>query len=410
MKLDPKKHSWMRTDGVKAIMKALPDGTARFVGGCVRNSLMGEPIGDIDIATQLVPKEAGAALKAAGIKIVPTGIEHGTITAVHDSEPYEITSLRKDVETDGRRAVVAFTKDWAEDAYRRDFTVNAIYADYDGNVYDPTGRGLEDIKLRKFRFVGDGEQRVREDYLRILRFFRFMAWYAGDAKVDAQALKACRENRAGLKTLSAERVWSEIKKILMAPYPARVVQIMLTNDILPIVLPEASNAEGLALMQKLEKRESLKPDPLLRLMAMSGRDEFAIAGLAKRLRVSNDEKARLLSWAGNQVPFTPDMDARMFKQGIYASTPQTAYDRMVVRGAGESDPIVSATWVKKAVWAKDWPIPEFPLKGRDLKSAGVKNGPEMGRILRALKELWVRSGFEADQDKLLVALAMIHRN
>lgn len=410
MKLDPKKHSWMRTDGVKAIMKALPDGTARFVGGCVRNSLMGEPIGDIDIATQLVPKEAGAALKAAGIKIVPTGIEHGTITAVHDSEPYEITSLRKDVETDGRRAVVAFTKDWAEDAYRRDFTVNAIYADYDGNVYDPTGGGLEDIKSRKFQFVGDGEQRVREDYLRILRFFRFMAWYAGDAKVDAQALKACRENRAGLKTLSAERVWSELKKILMAPHPARAVQIMLTNDILPAVLPEASNAEGLALMQKLEKRESLKPDPLLRLMAMSGRDEFAIAGLAKRLRVSNDEKARLLSWAGNQVPFTPDMDARMFKQGIYASTPQTAYDRMVVRGAGESDPIVSATWVKKAVWAKDWPIPEFPLKGRDLKSAGVKNGPEMGRILRALKELWVRSGFEADQDKLLVALAMIHRN
>lgn len=410
MKLDPKEHSWMRTDGVKVIMKALPDGTARFVGGCVRNSLMGEPIGDIDIATQLVPREAEAALKAAGIKTVPTGIEHGTITAVYESEPYEITSLRKDVETDGRRAVVAFTKDWAEDAYRRDFTVNAIYADYDGNIYDLTGDGLEDIKSRKFRFVGDGEQRVREDYLRILRFFRFMAWYAGDAKIDAQALKACRENRAGLKTLSAERVWSELKKLLMAPHPARAVQIMLTNDILPTVLPEASNAEGLALMQKLEKRESLEPDPLLRLMAMSGRDEFAIAGLAKRLRVSNDEKARLLSWAGNQVPFTPDMDERIFKQAIYASTPQTAYDRMAVRGAGEGDPILAASWMKKAVWAKDWPIPEFPLKGRDLKTAGVKNGPEMGRVLKALKELWVRSGFEADKDKLLVALAMIHRN
>ncbi len=407
MKLNPGQHGWMTSNGALAVMAALPEGTARFVGGCVRNAILNEPVGDIDIATQLAPKAVQAALKSAGIKSVPTGIEHGTITAVVDGQPFEITSLRKDVETDGRRAVIAFTDDWAEDAIRRDFTVNALYADADGNIYDPTGEGLDDIKSRRFRFVGNGDERVREDYLRILRYFRFLAWYAADQKIDAEALRACRENRAGLKSLSAERVWSEIKKILRAPEPARVVQIMLTNDILQIILPEASNAEGLSLMQALENQVGLAADPLLRLMAMSGRDEFAMAGLAKRLKLANLEKARILSWAGNQVAFAPDMGERSFKQGIYASTPQTAYDRMVVRAAGQTDPIIAATWVKKAKWALDWSIPEFPLKGRDLQKAGINDGPEMGKVLRALKELWIRSGFEADKEKLLVALGMI---
>lgn len=408
MKLDPANHAWMKTPGLRAIMNAFPEGTARFVGGCVRNSLLGETVGDVDIATQLEPKEVLDAMAAANIKTVPTGIEHGTITAVVDSEPFEITSLRKDVETDGRRAVIAFTTDWAEDAIRRDFTINALYADLNGAIFDPTGQGLKDIETRKFAFVGDGEQRVREDYLRILRYFRFLAWYAGDDKIDAGALKACRENRDGLKRLSSERVWSELKKLLSAPHPSRAVQIMLTNDILPIVLPEASNAEGLALMQSLENRFDIAPDPLLRLMSMSGRDEFAMAGLAKRLKLSNFEKARLLSWAGNQVAFAPDMNVRTFKQGIYASTPQTAYDRMMVRAAGAADPVLAGAWVKQARFARDWPIPEFPLKGRDLKKAGVKDGPEMGKILRALKELWIRSGFEADRSKLLTALGMFH--
>jgi len=407
MKLDPKLHDWLQSSAAKVIFGALPKGSARFVGGCVRNAILGDSLGDVDIATQLEPAEVQSKLNAAGIKTVPTGIEHGTITAIIDGEPFEITSLRKDVETDGRRAVIAFTEDWAEDAIRRDFTINALYADTDGNVYDPTGQGLADIQIPKFRFVGDGDQRVREDYLRILRYFRFLAWYSGDNKIDAGALKACRENREGLRSLSAERIWSEFKKLLSAPKPARAVHIMLTNDILSLVLPEASNAEGLALIQALEQREKISPDPLLRLMAMSGRDEFAMAQLAKRLKFSNTEKARLLSWAGNQVAFSPDMKERIFKQGIYASSPQTAYDRMIVRAAGEPDPILASEWVRQAHFARDWLIPEFPLKGRDLKSAGIEDGPEMGKVLRALKELWVRSGFEADREKLLMALKMI---
>lgn len=407
MRLDPDKHDWMTAPDVSRIFAALPEGTLRFVGGCVRNSLMGIPIGDIDMATQLEPKSVKAALDAAGIKNIPTGIEHGTITAVVSGEPYEITSLRKDVETDGRRAVVAFTTDWAEDAIRRDLTMNALYTDQTGQVFDPTGEGLDDLKNKRFRFVGDADARVREDYLRILRFFRFIAFYGGDGVIDAQALKACRENRDGIKSLSSERIWAEVKKLLSAPDPSRAVRIMATNEILETTLPEASNSEGLSLMVALENREGLTPDPLLRLMAMSARDELGMARLCQRLKMSKAEKERLMGWAGNRVGFTPDMDERTLKIGTYASTPQTAFDRMAVRAAGAEDPIVAHVWMDKARWALAWDIPTFPLKGRDLSEAGVPNGPEMGAKLRALNELWVRSGFNADKEKLLAALNLL---
>ena len=201
--------------------------------------------------------------------------------------------MRKDIETDGRRAVVTFTQDWAEDAQRRDLTINALYASPDGEVFDPTGQGLEDLKALKFRFVGEADMRVKEDYLRIIRFFRFLAWYGGGAKVDAAALKACRENRRGLKLLSAERVWSELKKLLSAPDPSRAVRIMLTNEVLEALLPEASNSDGLDRLIALEKREGLAPDPLLRLMAMSAREPLQIALLCKRLKMSNKETQRM---------------------------------------------------------------------------------------------------------------------
>ena len=409
MRLDALTHRWLAGPVLK-IFDALPDGSTRFVGGCVRNAILGEPIGDLDLATQLEPDEVIGALKAAKIKHVPTGIDHGTITAVIENVSYEITSLRRDVETDGRRAVVTYTKDWAEDAQRRDLTMNALYADPAGLIYDPTGHGLDDLKIRRLRFVGDAEQRIREDYLRILRFFRFLAWHGGEGVVDASALIACRENRAGLKQLSAERIWTEMKKLLSAPNPARAVRIMQTNEILEVIFPEASNAEGLGLMVGLEKEAGFEPDPLLRLMAMSARDEFALAGFCRRLKLSNLEKSRLLSWAGNQVGFTPYMDERSLKIGTYASSPQTAYDRMMVRAAGDRDIGQRRAWVKNARFALNWPLPEFPVTGKDLKKQGVKSGPQMGKILLALKELWVKSGFKADKDKLLIALSLLNRD
>ena len=407
MRLNPDDHPWMTDKGVIAVVRALPEGSTRFVGGCVRNALLGEKVNDVDLATQLEPAEVKAALDAAGIRSVPTGIEHGTITAVIEGQPIEITTLRKDVDTDGRRAVIAFTQKWAEDAIRRDFTLNALYADPNGTIHDPTGQGLSDVTERKFRFVGSADDRVREDYLRILRYFRFLAWYTKGNSVDAEALRACRENRAGIKKLSSERVWSEIKKLLSAPDPSRAVRIMQTNDILDVILPEASNTEGLDRIVVFEKQHALKPDALLRLMAMAGRDEMAMAGLCKRLKLSNSEKSRILAWAGDRSEIGPDMKDKDKKIAVYRAGAQTITDRAVLKAVGADDPIVASRWMSLAEIAIDWDIPEFPIKGRDLKKAGIDDGPQMGKILQSLEALWIKSGFEANKEKLLMALTLI---
>lgn len=393
--------------GAKALFAAFPDDSIRFVGGCVRNALLGEPIKDIDLATQLKPQAVMDALKAAGIRYVETGIEHGTVTAILDGQPYEITSLRRDVDTDGRRAVVAYTTDWNEDARRRDFTVNALYADMNGTIYDPTGQGLEDIKTKHFRFIGEAKDRIAEDYLRILRYFRFMAWYAPDAKFDPAALKACRESKGGLKSLSAERVWSEIKNLLCAPRPHRVVNVMLQQDILETLLPEASNAEGLSLITKLESREAIKPDPYLRLMAMAARQPLPIALLAKRLKMSKKESSRLRAWADDGTPLNPDASDREKRQAIYKAGKQVVIDRARLRAAGETDPVISSRWMSLADLAMGWTQPEFPISGKDLQAAGVAPGEDMGRKLKALEALWVRSGFTADKPKLMMALSLL---
>jgi len=410
--LDPQQFAWMREDGVSAIFSALPEGSVRFVGGCIRNALMGQDVSDIDLATQLSPDEVAAALEAASIRFVPTGIDHGTVTAVIDGKPYEITSLRKDVETDGRRAVVSYTQDWAEDALRRDLTINALYADFDGQIYDPTEQGLTDLEAQRFRFVGDADARIKEDYLRILRFFRFLAWYGRAAngalsKPDAAALKACRDNAKGLKKLSAERVWMEVKKLLLAPDPCRALRIMLTHDILETILPEASNVEGLELLVALERREAINPDPLLRLMALSTREPLPMALLTKRFKMSNAEKTRLVKWAADSTSLDPNADDRAKRIAIYSAGRDVIMDRAMLRAAGAEDPITSARWMSLVDLAMGWTPPDFPLSGKDLIKAGERPGEAMGKKLDALKALWVRSGFTVEKDKLLMALKLL---
>lgn len=404
-----KKHALPFIDdaGAQAIMAALPEGSTRFVGGCIRNALWGETVADIDLATQIAPETVVTLLKDAKIKTVPTGIAHGTITAVVSGKPYEITTLRRDVETDGRRAVIAYTDDWAEDAQRRDFTVNALYADQSGEIFDPTGEGLADIEARRFRFVGDADQRVREDYLRILRLFRFVAWYGHDAKITKEALTACRENRSGLKTLSAERVWSETKKLLSAPDPVRSVRIMLQQELLDTLLPEASNVDGLICMVSLEGREAIKPDPMLRLMAMMGREPLPAVLVAKRLRMSNKEADRLKAWASDGESLSSDMSERARMQAIYRSGKQTILDRARLRAAGATDPLESSRWMVLADLALGWTPPTFPLRGADLVKAGVPKGPKLGKALAALEALWVRSGFSTEKPQLLAALKLL---
>ena len=407
MKLDVDSHEWLSAKPVLRVFAALPKGQARFVGGCVRNALMGAPVSDYDIATTLQPKEVSAALKAAKIAVHETGIDHGTLTAVADNAVFEITTLRKDVSTDGRRATVEFTKDWDADAQRRDFTMNALYCDLEGVIYDPTGQGLSDIKTKTIRFVGTATERIEEDYLRILRYFRFHAWYTADAAMNKEALSACRAYKAGLKTLSAERVWSEFKKLLSAPMPHRTVNVMLINGVLETLLPEASNSEGLQLLCALEEKAGLEPDPYLRLMALAARDEFAMAGLVRRLKMSGKEKTRLLSWAGDRAALAPGLDDKDLKIEIYKAGRQTAMDRAILRAAGAKDPILRNEWLNIYKTAQDWQWPEFPLTGKDLIAAGIPAGPKMGKSLAALKALWIRSGFTATKPKLLMALALI---
>ena len=407
--LNPSNHAWMRSDAVSKLFETFPEGSLRFVGGCVRNALMGYVVADIDLSTTLEPDAVEALLQTSDIKSVPTGKAHGTITAVINKIPFEITSLRKDVETDGRRAVVSFTKDWAEDAQRRDFTMNALYADFDGQIFDPTGQGVADLEAKKLRFIGVADDRIEEDYLRILRYFRFVASYVGDAKLDKAALDACRRGRAGLKKLSAERVWKELKTLLSTRSPERAMRVMLTHDVLETLLPEATNVDGLERLALLERREAIKPDPILRLMSICAREPLQVLLLSARLKMSKDETNRLKNWVEDGTALDPFAHERDMRKAIYLAGKQVVIDRARLRAAGEEDPIKSSRWMSLVDLAMGWTPPEFPLSGKDLQDAGVKNGPEMGRKLEALKALWVRSGFTADKPKLLMALTLLNR-
>ncbi len=387
---------WLNTGEVRTVFAALEavreDGS-RFVGGCVRNTLMGRVVDDIDIATQLEPEETLNALEAAGIRAIPTGIEHGTVTAIVGHVPFEITSLRRDVETDGRRAVVAFTEDWAEDAQRRDFRLNAIYAAPDGKLYDPTGGGIEDAATGRVIFIGDADERLREDYLRILRFFRFNAWYG--AEIDAEGLAACARQKDGLKQIAAERIWKEFKKLLGAPDPVPAVEAMARSGVLSRVLDQA---EGVAVLHDLRVSETLlkrMPDPMQRLMALMVCDISFVERTASRLRLSNEERDRLLGWADPalKAPFGPS--GRALRKTLYGFGAEAVTDRAMLSGEDARD-IVAA--------CGSWRRPVFPLKGEDLVKQGLSPGPAVGELLRTLEDWWVEGDFTAEKAELLEEL------
>lgn len=357
---------------------------ARFVGGCVRNALLGQPVDDIDIdiATRLTPEHTIAALRAAGLKAVPTGVEHGTVTAVSGGRPYEITTLRRDVETDGRRAVVAFTTDWAEDAARRDFGLNALYADASGRLHDPMGQGLADLLARRVVFVGDARIRIREDYLRILRFFRFHAWY-GHGALDAEGLAACRDGREGLRRLSAERVSKELLKLLAAPDPRPAVAAMGEAGVLAEVLPEAVKP---ALFDALV---DLTDDAVLRLSALLPSNPQIVDAVARRLRLSNAQRERLVAAAGEIAPTLEPTQARAL---IYRLGPQAFADRLT-RGRAARPDLDASALIRLA---EDWTPPRLPVGGHDLARLGVEPGPRTGRLLRAFEDEWIAADFPAD--------------
>jgi tRNA nucleotidyltransferase/poly(A) polymerase len=410
---------WLARDELQRLLNALSaDGEeARVAGGAVRNALLAEPVSDIDIATTNLPDETVRRSEAAGFKAVATGVEHGTITVIAGGKPYEVTTLRADVETDGRRAKVRFGRDWKEDAQRRDFTINALYAEADGTVVDLVG-GLADIETRRLRFIGDAEDRIREDYLRILRFFRFFAWY-GTGRPDAEGVKACVRLKEGLDQLSAERVWSELKKLLSAPDPSRALLWMRQAGVLTRVLPE-SEKWGIDAIHPLVRAElelGWTPDPLLRLMAIVPADLERMAGLAERLKLSNADAERLSHWA-RTAPMVSTLPEDAFARLLYRGDRRGFIHRLRLalasaraRGVEDNKALIEAGGLSRLLaYAEQWQKPEFPIRGRDLAGLGVDDGPRMGELLRELENQWVDSGFSQDRGALLDRAATMLRN
>ena len=386
-------------------------GEARVAGGAVRNSLMGLPVADIDIATTLRPDEVVARAKAAGIKAVPTGIEHGTVTLVLDGKPFEVTTLRRDVATDGRHAEVAFGTDWRMDAERRDLTINALYATADGTVVDLVN-GLPDIESRTVRFIGDAATRIAEDHLRILRFFRFFALY-GSGRPDAEGLKACARAKDTLANLSAERVWSETKKLLAAPDPGRALLWMRQAGVLTQILPETEKwgIDAIPGLVDAERAFDWTPDALLRLAAMVPPDRARLKALAERLRLSKAEAAVLDHWAA-APEIAPRLAETAFDRLLYRNGPQGLAIRLKLalaaaraRGLGDPDALAFAGLCQRLLArAGKWKKPTFPLNGADVLAAGVPAGPKVGAVLGTLEEEWVAGNFRSDRAKLLARL------
>jgi poly(A) polymerase len=376
---------WMTDPRTTAVLDALeaaggPD-CARFVGGAVRNTLLGAPIDDVDIATRLTPDESIRALAAAKLRCVPTGVEHGTVTAISGGRPFEITTLRRDVETDGRRAVVAFSTDWAEDAARRDFRLNALYADREGVIYDPVGGGVADAREGHIVFVGEAQTRIREDYLRILRFFRFFAWY-GRGEPDRAGLAACVALKDGVATLSAERVSKELLKLLAAPQPQASVHLMAETGVLEIVLGGAFN------QLRFEAMTAIDPDPELRLSALLIDEPAQVAALAERLRLSAAQRERLLDAL---PPADLAMDERTARAAIYRHGAGVFADR--IKRAWAAAPDQESQARRLLALAAGWTPPRFPLGGGDVMALGVAKGPQIGRLLRAVEDWWVAQDF-----------------
>jgi poly(A) polymerase/tRNA nucleotidyltransferase (CCA-adding enzyme) len=361
-----------------AVLAALPE--ARIVGGAVRDAVAGRPVADVDLATPRPPADVIAALRAAGLKSSPTGIAHGTVTAIALHRGFEVTTLRHDLATDGRHAVVAFTDDFREDAARRDFTINAMSMTPDGEVFDHFG-GIADLRAGRVRFVGDAATRIAEDFLRILRFFRFQARY-GAGEPDAEAVAAIRAGVPGLARLSAERVWSEWKRILAAPDPRAAVLLMAETGVLAATLPEGAAPDRLAALVGT----GAPADPLLRLAALLDGDA---AALAERLRLSTAEAALLaaLRAAPALPPAATDDDLRR----ALADTPREVLLGRAWLGGGDAGLLARLDAMA---------VPEFPLHGRDLKAAGMPPGPELGTRLRELRAWWMAGGCMAGPEEV----------
>ncbi|AUX77139.1 CCA tRNA nucleotidyltransferase [Sinorhizobium fredii] len=404
---------WFQAASLRRVFELLnaEGGEVRVVGGAVRNSLLGLPVGDVDLATTWQPEDVVARAESAGIKAVPTGIEHGTVTLVIDGIPHEVTTLRRDVATDGRRAEVAFGTDWKADAERRDFTINALYADAGGEIFDYVG-GLSDIESRTLRFIGSAAERVAEDYLRILRFFRLFAHY-GQGRPDAEGLRACAQARARIATLSAERVWGEMKKLLAAEDPGRALLWMRQAGVLGEVLPETEKwgIDAVPGLIAAEKVFAWTPEPLLRLAAIVPPDAGRLEAMAARLRLSKTEAAFLARFA--EAPAIAAtladaaLDRTLYRNGAEGIIARLKLSLAAARRKSETDPAFlaeTAAYQRLLARTEKWQRPVFPVNGADVLKAGVPAGPKIGELLAELENFWIERNFNVDRATLVARL------
>ena len=390
---------WMTTPETVAVFDALEAeggaGCARFVGGCVRNALVGRPIDDIDIATTLTPDRVVGALKAARLAAVPTGIAHGTVTAVANHRPYEITTLRRDVTTDGRRATVAFTDDWAEDARRRDFTVNALYADREGTIFDPVGQGVADARAGRIVFVGEAERRLAEDHLRNLRFFRFRAWF-GRGAPDPAAVAACAAMKDQIDTLAAERIAKELLKLLAADDPRDAVRLMAGTGVLEVILKTPANLVRFDALVEIETDQLFETDAVLRLTALLPDDQLAARKLAERLRLSNADRDRIQAALSPTPVLKSWMSPREIRREVYRADLPPFRDRAKLAWAASPRTATTMQWRGLIALAEGWVAPTFPLTGEDVMKAGTPKGPLVGQVLTEVEDWWIDHDFLDD--------------
>ena len=409
---DLKHAPWLHAPALQQVLAVLDadGGEARVAGGAVRNGLLGEPVTDIDIATTHTPDRATALCQAAGLAVHPTGLDHGTVTVVAGEgearHPFEVTTLRVDTETYGRRAKVAFTDDWAADAGRRDFTINAIYCDRHGVIFDPLD-GLKDLKRRRVRFVGDARQRIAEDFLRILRFFRFHACY-GHGRPDAESLSACVALKGGLKQLSPERVRAELLKLLVTDGAVETVRIMQAAGLMAVLWPQPGDLARLARMARLDGRFGLHRDPLLRLAALWLARPGDAARLFDRFRLSLDDRRRLMAMT-SPSPVSPALRERERRVLVYQTGAAAFRDAVRLCWAGGRGRHRDGDWHDLLRFADGWEVPRLPVRGEDLVGRGIKPGPEVGRLLTALEDWWVANDFSPGREALLTRLdALTH--
>lgn len=395
--------SWLTAKPVQLLLALLSggDGEARVAGGAVRNALLGEPIADIDIATTLPPWRVSELATRAGMSVHATGLAHGTVTVVvHEGEEthaFEVTTLRVDTETDGRRAKIAFTDDWVADASRRDFTINAMFCDADGTVHDPLG-GYDDLVSRTVRFAGDPDERITEDYLRILRFFRFHARY-GIGDMDAAALKACIDHKGALARLSGERVRVEILKLLVARNAIETITVMDRHEIFQCAFPANLRLAPLEHMRDIDVINDLPADAELRLCVLIDAHRAPL----DRLRLSNEQRDRILAVPAD-TSLSPGLRDGERKIVLYQMGADSFRDAVRCRWALSGDAIDNAGWLTLLKLPDGWRVPVFPLKGSDLIKRGIEPGPELGDKLRALEDWWMAAGFPDDRNEILSQL------